>query len=124
MLASSTASAACVVPGTDASTRDRACSSGILLKSAGRLGEANVHGPPKSGAENQRPDVRKYTGPLRFARNRSLSVLLTHSRPAVPAIGEYAGSPFSRISSAGVVVADTRGASGGAAVFARNAPFV
>ena len=35
--ASSTASAACVVPGTDASTRDRGCSSGIFLNSSGSV---------------------------------------------------------------------------------------
>ena len=57
--ASSTASAACGVPGTEASTRERGCSSGIFLKSAGSVGVANVHGPVKSGAENQRPATRK-----------------------------------------------------------------
>ena len=57
--ASRIASAACVVPGTDARTRDRSCSSGICLNSAGRFSVANVHGPVKSGAENQRPDIRK-----------------------------------------------------------------
>src|SRR4051812_45972890 len=57
--ASSTASAACDVPGTDARTRERACSSGIFLKSSGSVGVANVHGPVKSGALNQRPDTRK-----------------------------------------------------------------
>ena len=56
--ASSTASAARSVPGTDASTRERGCSSGIFLKSAGSDGVANVHGPVKSGAENQRPATR------------------------------------------------------------------
>src|SRR5512142_1480006 len=78
--ARSTASAACCVPGTDASTRDRGCSSGIFWKSAGSFGVANVHGPVKSGAENQRPATRKYTGPALPRRNTSLSVLLTHSR--------------------------------------------
>src|SRR5688572_15851844 len=56
--ASSTASAACTVPGTDASTRDRSCSSGIFAKSAGSDGVANVHGPVNPGALNQRPDTR------------------------------------------------------------------
>jgi hypothetical protein len=36
--ASSTASAACCVPGTEASTRERGCSSGIFWNSAGMLG--------------------------------------------------------------------------------------
>src|SRR3954464_12619684 len=58
--ASSTASADCDVPGTDARTRERECSSGIFLKSAGSVGVANVQGPVKSGAVNQRPDTRKY----------------------------------------------------------------
>ena len=49
---------ACGVPGTDASTRDRGCSSGIFLKSSGRFGVANVQGPLKLGAENQRPATR------------------------------------------------------------------
>ena len=56
--ASSTASAACCVPGTDASTRERGCSSGIFWKSSGSVGEANVHGPVKPGDENQRPETR------------------------------------------------------------------
>ena len=56
--ASSTASAAWSVPGTDASTRERSCSSGMVVKSAGSDGVANVHGPVKSGAENQRPATR------------------------------------------------------------------
>ena len=85
--ASSTASAASGVPGTDASTRERGCSSGIFLKSSGSVSDANVHGPPKSGAENQRPAMRKYTGPVRVMRNTSLSVLLTQSKPAVPPTG-------------------------------------
>ena len=84
ILASSTASAACVVPGTDASTRDRACSSGIFLKSSGRVGVANVHGPVKSGAENQRPETRKYTAPVAPIRNTSVSVLLTQSSFGTP----------------------------------------
>ena len=50
---------ACGVPGTDARTRERSCSSGICLKSAGRFGVANVQGPVKSGAENHRPATRK-----------------------------------------------------------------
>ena len=50
---------ACVVPGTDARTRDRSCSRGICLKSSGRFGVANVQGPVKSGAENHRPATRK-----------------------------------------------------------------
>ncbi len=58
MLASSTASAAFGEPGTEASTRERSCSSGIFLKSSGRLNDANVHGPVKSGAENHRPATR------------------------------------------------------------------
>ena len=33
------------VPGTEASTRDRWCASGIFLKSSGSVGVANVHGP-------------------------------------------------------------------------------
>ena len=57
--ASSTASAAWSVPGTDASTRDRSCDSGICLNSAGSDSVANVHGPVKSGALNQRPEIRK-----------------------------------------------------------------
>ena len=57
--ASSTASAACVVPGTDASTRERGWLSGIFLKSGGRFSVANVQGPLKSGAVNQRPEIRK-----------------------------------------------------------------
>src|SRR5262245_31532660 len=56
--ASSTASAAWTVPGTDASTRDRSCSRGIFLKSAGSEGVANVQGPVNPGALNQRPDTR------------------------------------------------------------------
>src|SRR3954470_21555705 len=54
--ASRTASAACDEPGTDARTRERGCSSGIFWKSPGSDGVANVHGPAKSGAVNQRPD--------------------------------------------------------------------
>ena len=73
------ASAACVVPGTDARTRDRSCSSGICLKAAGSVGVANVHGPVKSGAENHRPATRKYTAPVSAIRKTSLSVLLTQS---------------------------------------------
>src|SRR4029079_10638606 len=68
----STASAACEVPGTDASTRERLCSSGIFLKSAGSVGVAKVHGPVKSGAENQRPATREYTRPVVPAQNTSL----------------------------------------------------
>src|SRR5262245_55651976 len=52
------ASAACGVPGTDANTRDRGWSSGIFVKSSGSRRVANVHGPVKSGAANQRPDTR------------------------------------------------------------------
>ena len=58
MLAS-TASVACGVPGTDASTRERGCSTGIFLKSSGSDGVANVHGPSRLGALNQRPATRK-----------------------------------------------------------------
>src|SRR6187455_2511785 len=77
-LASRTASAACGVPGTDASTRDRGCSREIFLKSSGRARDANVHGPEKFGAVNHRPDTRKYTGPVVPMRKISASVLFTH----------------------------------------------
>ena len=77
--ASRTASAASSVPGTEASTRDRSCESGIFLKSSGRFGVANVHGPSKAGAVNQRPETRKYTGPFLPSLKTSLSVLLTQS---------------------------------------------
>ena len=70
---------ACCVPGTEARTRERGWPTGTFLKSSGSVGVANVHGPLKSGAENQRPDTRKYTGPPLPRRNTSLSVLLTHS---------------------------------------------
>ena len=46
------------VPGTEARTLERSCSSGIFRKSAGSDSVANVHGPVKSGAENQRPATR------------------------------------------------------------------
>ena len=75
------ASAAASVPGTDASTRERLCSSEIFLKSAGSEGVANVHGPVKSGAENQRPGDEVVDAPRRPMRKTSLSVLLTHIRP-------------------------------------------
>src|SRR5579872_2240245 len=106
--ASRTASAACCVPGTDASTRERGCATGIFLKSSGRLGVANVHGPLKSGAVNHRPATRKYTGPPLPKRKTSLSVLLTHSR-CVPVTTRYAGAPLTRISSAGFVLVKTCG---------------
>jgi hypothetical protein len=77
--ARSTASAACCVPGTEARTRERGCSSGIFWKSSGSFGVANVHGPVKSAAVNQRPDTRKYTGPSLPTRKTSLSVLLTQT---------------------------------------------
>src|SRR6185369_2066287 len=75
-------------------------------KSAGRLVDANVHGPERSGAENHRPATRKYTDPVFPTRNRSLSVLLIHIRP-VPATGWYHGSPSRAISSAGSVATST-----------------
>src|SRR6476661_10275082 len=53
--ASSVASMACAVPGTEASTCDRGWPTGIFWKSRGRSFVANDHGPLKSGATNQRP---------------------------------------------------------------------
>ena len=83
--------AAC--PGTDASTRERGCSSGIFWKSAGRLGRGERPGPVKSGrartSARPRGSRRRPSGPT---RNTSLSVLLTQSRD-VPATGSYFGSP-------------------------------
>ena len=64
--------------GTEASTRDRGCSSEIFLKSSGRFSVANVQGPVNPGDVNQRPVTRKYTGPFAPSRNRSDSLLLTH----------------------------------------------
>src|SRR5436190_1952841 len=111
MLASRTASAACGVPGTDASTADRTCSSGIFLNSSGSVGVANVHGPVKSGAENQRPATRKNTGPVLPIRKTSLSVLLTQNSWDPVVTGTYVGSPFSRIISEGCIDTNTFGAS-------------
>ena len=62
--ASRTASAASSVPGTEASTRDRSCESGIFLKSSGRVGRRERPRPVEAGAVNQRPETRKYTGPV------------------------------------------------------------
>jgi hypothetical protein len=56
--ASSTASAACGVPGTDASTRERGCSREMRWKSPGSVVVANVHGPVNPGEVNQRPATR------------------------------------------------------------------
>jgi len=58
-VASNTASVACGVPGTDARTLERGCSTEICLKSAGKDGVANVHGPSSVAALNQRPATRK-----------------------------------------------------------------
>jgi hypothetical protein len=58
-IASSTASVACGVPGMDASTRERGCSTGMRLKSSGNDGVANVHGPSRLALLNQRPATRK-----------------------------------------------------------------
>ena len=54
----STPSAACCVPGTEARTLERGCSSGIFLKSSGSLGVAKDQGPVNPGALNQRPATR------------------------------------------------------------------
>src|SRR2546427_127236 len=105
---SSTASSACLVPGTDASMRDRGCVTGIRLKSSGRFGVANVHGPEKSGAENQRPATRKDTRPFSLCRKTSSSVLLTHKR-VVPITGTYFGAPSVSSSSAGILLMYTVG---------------
>src|SRR6185436_5345277 len=56
--ASISASLACGVPGTDASTKPRGPFAGMRAKSGGRLGVAYVHGPSRPAAANQRPDTR------------------------------------------------------------------
>src|ERR1700709_1507721 len=56
--ASSTASRASGVPGTEASTREAGLPAGIIAKSRGSWSVAYVHGPAGPGAENQRPLLR------------------------------------------------------------------
>ena len=46
------------VPGTEASTRERGCSTGMRAKSGGSDGVANVQGPLSCDAVNQRPATR------------------------------------------------------------------
>ena len=54
-----TAAWACLVPGTDALTFSIGLSSGMFLKSGGRLATGTyVQGPVVSGALNQRPAIR------------------------------------------------------------------
>src|SRR5262250_1880044 len=61
MLLASTASCACVVPGTDAFTFSMGLSSGIEAKSCGRAPNATyVHGPSGPGALNHRPERFTY----------------------------------------------------------------
>jgi hypothetical protein len=57
--ASISASCACGVPGTETSTKPRGPFAGMRAKSGGRLAVANVHGPSRLAAANQRPEVRK-----------------------------------------------------------------
>src|SRR4026208_850824 len=80
----------------------------MRLKSSGRVGVTNVHGPEKSGAENQRPDTRKKTAPLGPRRKTSASVLLTHCK-FVPLTGSYFGAPLSSSNSAGFSLMKTAG---------------
>src|SRR5262245_21557030 len=56
--ASSTASMACSVPGTEASTSPLGPFGGIARKSFGRSALAYVHGPWRDFARNQRPETR------------------------------------------------------------------
>ena len=57
--ASSTASSASCVLGTEASTNAMGLDLGIFANSAGRSADAAVHGPLGEGERNQRPATRK-----------------------------------------------------------------
>ena len=61
MLLSMSASWACGVPGTEASTAPRGCASGIFAKAAGTLSCGTYsHGPSvRDGPRNHRPDSRR-----------------------------------------------------------------
>src|SRR5689334_10523937 len=80
-LASRTAPRDCCVPGTELSTGATGLSAGMRANSAGRLFEADDHGPLRPGARNQRPATSTKYDPVASSMNSGMTGLLTYMRP-------------------------------------------
>src|SRR5262249_38641851 len=80
MLFAITASCACGVPGTEASTRPAGLCSGIFAKSDASWPPGTYsHGPSAERARNHRPEMRTYMSCDFNSRNRCALVLVAYS---------------------------------------------